>query len=225
MDENLYLSNEEQGQLPPGSQVTQNVYLCPDGKYRWIYEFDMRKNPTILISVMRVVLLAYGIVMAVMLIIQLFESVMKTFREYWNFYKWFLVLLAVLLVTSVIAYLIVAGTFGWKYIVFFTMDEDGVENRPLKQQADKAKALSWLTVFAGIASGRIGTVGTGLIAASRSVSSSDFHNVRKVKAVRRRHVIYVNQLLGHNQVYAEDADFDFVKEFIAAHCPNAKIKG
>ena len=27
-----------------GRKVTENIYLCPDGKYRWIYEYKMLKN-------------------------------------------------------------------------------------------------------------------------------------------------------------------------------------
>lgn len=41
--------------------------------------------------------------------------------------------------------------------------------------------------------------------------------------VKSRHVIYVNQVLGHNQVYADDADFDLVRNHIVEHCPNPKI--
>ena len=29
-------------------KVTENILLCPDGKYRWVYEFEMLKNPTLL---------------------------------------------------------------------------------------------------------------------------------------------------------------------------------
>ena len=209
----------------PGEQVSRGVYLCPDGKYRWIYEFDMRKNPTVMISVMRVLLLAYGIIMAFMIALHLFEGTFENLREYWDFYKWFLLLLAFLLLLSVFAYAIVARSFGWRYVLFYTMDEEHVESRPLRQQADKAKALSWLTVLAGLAAGRPGTVGAGLNAASRDVAVSVFQKVRKVKTVRRRHVVYVNHRLVHNQIYAEKADLEFVRDFIVAHCPNARIRG
>ena len=37
-----------------GKKVSENIYLCPDGVYRWIYEFPMAKNPTILITVWKV---------------------------------------------------------------------------------------------------------------------------------------------------------------------------
>lgn len=208
-----------------GTQVTKNIWLAEDGKYRWIYEFDMRKNPTILISVLRVLLLAFGILMAGMLALHLIEGVMTSFAEYWGFYSGMLILLGVLLVLAVIAYLIVAKSFGWSYWVLITMDEEGVVNRYMKQTFEKAQALGWLTALAGLAAGNLTTAGAGLASATRDVSASVFAYVRKVKAVKRRHVIYVNQLLGHNQVYAEPEDFDFVRNWIADHCPNAKVRG
>ncbi|MBO4872949.1 MAG: hypothetical protein J5496_06005 [Lachnospiraceae bacterium] len=208
-----------------GTQVTKNIWRGDDGKYRWIYKFDMRKNPTILISVLRVVLLAFGIVLLFMLVAHLIEGVMTSFEEYWHFYRWMLVLLAVLLVLAVIAYLIAAKIFGWSYWVLITMDEEGVESRYMKQTFEKAQALGWLTAVVGLAAGNLTTLGAGLVSATRDVSTSVFAYVRKVKAVKRRHVIYVNQLLGHNQVYAESEDFDFVRSWIADHCPNAKVRG
>ncbi len=208
-----------------GTQVTKNIWLAPDGKYRWVYEFNMLKNPTILISVVRVLLLAFGILMACMLALHLIEGVMTSFAEYWGFYSGMLILLGVLLFLSVIAYLIVAKNFGWSYFVLITMDEEFVQNRYMKQTFEKAQALGWLTALVGLVAGNPTTAGAGLISATRDTSTSEFAYVRKVKAVRRRQVIYVNQLLGHNQVYAEPEDFDFVRNWIADHCPNAKIRG
>ncbi|MBQ4426051.1 MAG: hypothetical protein II882_10020 [Lachnospiraceae bacterium] len=206
-------------------RVTPNITLGEDGKYRWVYEFDMLKNPTILITTVKALLLSFGIVMAFMLGMQLIEGVMTTFDEYWNFYKWMLVLLGVLLVLAVISYLILAKIYGWKYMVLFTMDEEGVENRQMKAQFDKTQAIGWLTAAVGLASGKVGMAGTGMLAATRDRAVSVFDSVRKVKSVRRRHVIYVNHLLMHNQIYAEDADFEFVRNWIVTHCPKAKIRG
>ena len=64
--------------------------------------------------------------------------------------------------------------------------------------------------------------GTGMLAATRSSSFSEFELVKTVKSVRHRHTIYVNQTLLHNQVYAEAPDFDFVRDYIIRHCTNAK---
>ena len=47
-------------------------------------------------------------------------------------------------------------------------------------------------------------------------------NVRKVKGVKRRNLIKVNEPFFFNQVYAEDEDFDFVFNYIRSHCPKVK---
>lgn len=45
-----------------GKKVTENIYLCPDGKYRWYYEFPMMKNPTLLFTIWKVLGISFGIV-------------------------------------------------------------------------------------------------------------------------------------------------------------------
>ncbi len=40
-----------------------------------------------------------------------------------------------------------------------------------------------------------------------------------------RNVIYLDARLNHNQIYAEDVDFDEVFTFIAERCVNAKGRG
>ena len=37
-----------------GTKVTKNIYLCPDGMFRWIYEFRMMKNPVILFTILKI---------------------------------------------------------------------------------------------------------------------------------------------------------------------------
>ncbi len=208
-----------------GQKVTENVYFCPDGKYRWVYEFHMLHNPVLLITVMKVLCLSFGIVLAFMAVLQLFEDGIGSFADSWGFYGGFLILLAVICGIGVIAYLILSAVYGWKYVVIFTMDEAGIEHRQMPRQLEKAQALGWLTALAGLAAGSLSTAGAGMLAASRSTSYSEFGSVKKVKAARLFQVIYVNQLLAHNQVYAEPEDFDFVWNFIVQHCPTAKIRG
>ena len=210
----------------PERKVSENIRLCPDGKYRWVYEVEMLKNPTILITVLKVMLLSFGIVLAFLGVISLIGGDYR----YWDaddvlsFFKVFLILLLVMLAISVIAYLIVAAMHGWTYQVLYTMDEKGVELKEMRKDFGKAEALGWLAAAVGEAVGNMSMMGAGVLAATRDSSMSVFRDVRKVKAVRRRHVIYVNQVLEHNQVYAEDADFDFVLNYICEHVPKtAKI--
>ena len=204
-----------------GRKVTENIYLCPDGKYRWTYEYRMLENPAILITVLKVLLLSFGIVLAFLVLISLVGGDFRYWNrsDYFSFFRVFLILLLVMLALGVVSYLILAAMYGWTYQVLFTMDEDGVEHRQMKKDFPKTQAIGWLAAAAGAVSGNIGGIGTGILAATRESSFSRFRDIRKVKAVRRRHVIYVNQRLEHNQVYAEDADFDFVLNYIYDHVP------
>ena len=207
-----------------GQKVSENIYLCQDGKYRWIYEYDMLRNPALLITTWKVLGLSFGIVMLFMILVNLLDG---SFR-YWDaettfgFFRGFLLLLLFMLALGVVAYLILAASYGWKYMVLFTMDGQGVEHRQMAKQFKKAQAWGWLTAVVGAASGHIGRVGTGILAATKTSSNSSFGSVTKVKSVRSRETIYVNQGLFHNQVYAEAPDFDFVRDYIIRHCVNAK---
>ena len=124
-----------------------------------------------------------------------------------------------------IAYIIVACIYGWKYIVLFEMDETGVSHNQMPKQFEKAQGLAWLTTMAGLLTGNFTTAGAGMLASAKSSSTSTFKSVKKVVRQKRYNLIKVNELLEKNQIYAEDADYDFVWNFICARCPDAKIIG
>lgn len=204
--------------------VTQNIRLCPDRVYRWTYEYDMRKNPTILFTVWAVLGIAFGAVFLFTLLVSLFQGNIGSLHDLWLQSRVFVILLGVFFVISIIAYLILAAIYGWKYQVLFEMTDESVTHIQMPKQVKKAEAIGWLTAAVGAAAGKPAMIGLGINAAAKSTSTSEFKNVRTVKVRRRRHTIHVNQLLDKNQVYAEDADFDFVEQFILARCANAKIK-
>ena len=210
---------------PDKSQGSGNIRLCPDGKYRWIYEYRMLQNPTILITVMKAILLSVGIVVCFLALINLIGGDFRYLdaEDYLSFVRMFIILLLVMLGLGAVSYLILASVYGWSYQVLFTMDENGVEMRQMKKDYEKTQAIGWLTAAAGLASGNLSRAGAGIMAATRDNQASVFRQVRKVKAVRRRHVIYVNHLLQHNQVYAEDADFDFVLNYICERVPETAV--
>ena len=52
----------KENRLISGEKVTENIRLCPDGKYRWIYEFSMLKNPAVLRTVFKVLGISAGAV-------------------------------------------------------------------------------------------------------------------------------------------------------------------
>ena len=113
---------------------------------------------------------------------------------------------------------------GWKYMVLFEMTEEYVRHIQMPKQFKRAQALGWLAMLAGRSTGKPAMAALGLDISARNTSTSEFKNVEVIKPRRRRNTIYVNQRLDRNQVYAEDADFDFVERFIMDHCTRAKVK-
>lgn len=191
-----------------------DVRLCTDGKYRWVYEMGMFTNPTIFWTVLKVL---GGVWIAIWIV----EVLVRGFEDFLPSLKMFAIVMAVIVVISFLGYLVVAIMYGGKYVVLFEMDEKEVCHIQMPRQYKKAQVMGWITAMAGLSSGSLSTAGAGMLAASKSSSTSVLANVRKVKAYRRRHLIKVNQLLNKNQVYASDADFDFVYNFLKSHCPNA----
>lgn len=197
-----------------------NIMLCSDGKYRWYYEYPMLKNPTILFTVWKVLLIA-GLVPA---LISFFAGLSDGFLNSLKVTAEVFVLVSgIFLVLSIIGYLILAASYGWKYVVLFEMDDEQITHSQQDKQFKKAQAIGWLAGFAGLASGNFTAAGSGFLAASKQSSKSVFKNVDTVTGLRKRNTIKVNQLLSKNQVYVYDEDYDFVWEYITSRCKKAKI--
>ena len=199
------------------------VKLYPDGKYRWVYEVPMLKNPTILFDVYKVLGISFGIVWLFNVLLISCEDGLNL-RNLWSFTSGFLILMLVFLVIGYLAYFIVAWYYGWKYIVLFTLDEKEVVHQMMPRQMEKAKVLGALTALVGSVAGKPGVMGAGVLAASRSTSTSVLANVARLVPRRSLHLIKVNQLLNKNRVFVPDEDFDFVYNFLCQHCPKAKKK-
>lgn len=218
------MSGETKQNERKGEKVTENIWLCPDGVYRWHYELNMLRNPTIILSVWKVLAVSFGAVFALLLAIDLIQRNIGSMEDLAGIGKLFLILTAVFICLSVVSYLILAAMYGGKYMVLFEMTEDYVRHIQMPRQFRKAQAMGWLALLAGIASGRPAAAAPGLIASARNTSTSVFKDVDVVRSRRRRSTIHVSQRLDKNQVYAEDADFDFVEKFIQDRCIRAKIK-
>lgn len=200
--------------------MIENIKKCDDGTYRWVYEFNMLKNPMILLTVLKIFLL---VLVGMWLIFGIFrignDGFVGAFVEE---AKGLLLPAAILFGLSIVGYLILAAVFGWKYCVLFEMDETGIRHIQMEKQYQKAQALGWLTAMLGAAAGKPGTAGTGLLAATKNEQYTEFCKVKRLRAFRAFHTIKLDSLLNHNQIYAESDDFDFVLEFIRAHVSNAE---
>lgn len=211
-----FQSNRPEIYAAGARRVTDNIILGTDGKYHWYYEFKLLRNPTILFLLWKIF---FWIFIGIWLFVSFlhFYDGYTNIREYLHMTLVFLLIVAGIEVLVALGYFIYAAFQGFKYCVMFQMDENGVKHIQMPKQFKKAQAASMVAVLAGMVTGNPGTVGTGLLAASHQMMESSWNSVRRVEIFRRRNVIKVNERLNKNQVYASDADFRFVEDYIRSH--------
>lgn len=184
--------------------------------YTWVYELPMIRSFFLLFEVWRVFGIAAGIMIAFTMIIDLFSGgISGMIRGLVPV----LLVSAVLMVISLVAYWIVIRANNGRYTVLFEMDEKGVDHIQIK--TDKAKALDLLVMLAGKKTGNLSAQGAGMLSASGNSLYSDFRKVRKIRAYPQKNMIELKSTWIRNQVYAEDDAFEEIFAFIAEHCPDA----
>ncbi len=204
-----------------GRYVTKNIVQGPDGIYRWIYEMSMYRNPTVFITVCKVMGLSLFIVYVFVLIVSLPSGGIGEFIPITGV---FALLIFFMFGLTGAGYLIVAAMYGGKYTVLFEMDETSVKHIQINSQFKKARAAGLITSLSGLLAGNYAAAGAGLLAASKNSRTSEFIKVKSIKAYRSTDLIKVDQPLNHNQIYAAEEDFDFVFGYISERCINADRK-
>jgi hypothetical protein len=201
--------------------IGNRVMLCKDGKYRWIHEVNMFKNPSILFDVWKVL----GITMLIVIVIVGFILVISGDLDVDGMLgmgKAMLITTAIMAVLSIIGYLVYALIAGGKYIVLFTLDEKEVVHQQMPRSAKKGQIIGDLAILAGLATGRMGTIGTGMLAKSRTSMTTTLSDVKRLTPCPRMNMIKVNETLSKNRVYVCKEDFFLVYNFLCEHCMNAK---
>ena len=201
------------------NHVTKNITFDADGVYRWAYELNLYKNPTIIFLIWKI----FGFILLGMWLFMVLLEVIDdtlTLETLLDISEVMLLFALGFGVLCLVGYLVYALMMGGKYCVLFEMDERGVNHIQMAPQVKKVEAISILTMLVGAMAGRPGVVGTGILAAARTSMYTAFADVRSVEPLPGRDLIKVNELLNKNQVYAEKEDYDFVLNFILAHTRN-----
>ena len=106
---------------------SKNISMCPDGKYRWVYELDMYKSSAIIKELWRVLLITGALVLIILFGINIMDGdLMETLQFVAQAAA---ILFGIFLVLSIVGYLIFAYIIGGKYCVVFEMDEGGINHK------------------------------------------------------------------------------------------------
>ena len=195
-----------------------------NGVYRWTYELNMYRNPTVLITTLKLLSLTCGIVW-LFLVLVLVGDPGFWWDGFLSLTMVFSLLILAFLVLGTMAHYLNAFIQGGRYSVVFEMDEKGVKHKVHARQLKRAKVIAVLAALMGLLARKPAIISAGILAGSRASLYSDFASVKKITAVKARNVIYLDARLNHNQIYVDDEDFDEVYDFIAARCVNAKGRG
>lgn len=203
------------------NDVNEHVRLYPDGKYRWVYEVNMLTNFSILFDVWKVLGISMGILVLLFVVIAVFDGDWDVDMLI-GMASTLGVVALVMLVLGLIGYFVYAAISGWKYAVLFIMDEKEVVHQQMPNTVKKGQLIGALTILAGLASGRPGAVGTGVLAQSRLSMTSTLAHVERLISCRKINLIKVNERFEKNRVYVNTEDFDFVYDFLLTHCTHLK---
>lgn len=201
-------------------QVSPGVVMGRDGILRWAYEMNMWKNPTLVITIWKVLLLAALAPSLLVFFLNLGDGIGSAFLA---FVKIMGIVVGIVTGLMLLAYPLIAVMNGGKYCVIFEMDDKSVKHIQMQKQFKKNQVLSMIVSLAGVMTGNIQATAAGMLAGSKQSSVSSFEKVKSITVNEKRHVIYVNEKLSHNQVYADSADFAFVRNTIIGRSKKAKV--
>lgn len=210
-------NNHEMHDFPVGSGIEKGA----DGILRWVYEVNMWKNPTLVISIWKVLLLAALVPALMVFFISLNDGISAALILFVRIFGITAGIVTMLLL--LLAYPLIALLNRGKYCVVFEMDDMGIRHIQMQKQYERSRVFAMVVALSGVMSGSVQTTAAGLLAGSKKSSTSNFNNVKSIRVSKKRYTIYVNENFSYNQVYADTENFSFISEFIISHCKKARV--
>ena len=180
--------------------VSPGLTMGGDGILRWVYEMNMWKNPTLVITIWKVLLLAALAPAFLVFLLTLSDGLGTAILV---FSKIMAIVAGIVTGLMLLAYPFVAIMNGGKYCVIFEMDDKSVKHIQMQKQFQKSQVLSMVVVLAGVMTGNIQATAAGMLAGSKQSSIRSFEKIKSITVNEKRHVIYVIGELSHNQIYAD----------------------
>ncbi len=191
----------------PGSKAyvsPEGIIYCTDGKYRWVYEVDLRKRPSILLSLLWK-FMAVGAILGTLLF--LFRMSENGIAAIWI---GLLLLLGLTAAGALAALVVFAAQIlrnGPVRCLLFTADESTVSCQQVKGKTSKEKVAHAIAAWVG----------------GQSQPSLRFYDphVVHLQAVTslapdpRHHLIRAGGL----KIYAEPEQFSLVLDYLKRQCP------
>lgn len=194
-----------------------------DHYYRWNYSMNLWKNPTVIVTVAKILLIAGSVPVLLMTFLTFIDEGLS--KALSTLLDMSVLMGLILLGLLIIGYVLIALINGGTYQVVFEMNEYGIKHIQMQRQFKKNQILALLTILAGAAAGNPQAAGAGLLAGSKQSTYSNFSKVKKIRIKSSSHVIYMSEWMSYNQIYTTEEQFEFIKDYIINRCPKAVVIG
>lgn len=196
------------------------IDLCPDGKYRWAYNFNLYTNLMYLRRLWRV---ALRVVVCVWLFVMtvLIASYGFVLNGVLSVSGSILFATAIALACISLVYYIWAAIGGGRYCILFELDDRGIYNIHLPRQYTQTQIQSYIEQF--IAGDSDGSQITYAAELSKKTICSDFRAISGINANEKRRIIKLYGPFAKNKIFTKGADFELVLGTISGNSsPQAK---
>ena len=200
--------------LPPGVERTD------DGILFWTYSQSLWSNPTILYTVLKVMLI-------VVLLVTLFIGGLAIMDGSFDAGEILLIGVGLALgfsILSFLGYAVFAAISGGKYNMLFIMDDDCIMHAVMPKEKKQGDRINDAALIVGALTGNPTLAGMGMANSGRNSMVSNFADVKSIVQDRSHDLIKVRAGLEFNQIYASPAQYDFVLSFVANHCPGVRVE-
>ncbi len=200
--------------LPPGVECLEDGTLC------WTYSQSLWSNPTILYTVLKVVLI-------VALLVTLFIGGLSVVEGDFDIGETLMIgggMAVGMTVLSLLGYAVYAAISGGRYNMLFFMNDAIVVHTVLPREASRGDRINDMAVIVGALTGNPTLAGMGLANYGRNSMTSNFTEVKSIVRDRSHDLIKVRAGFEFNQIYASPAQYDFVLSHIASRCPAVRVE-
>ena len=191
--------------------MDNRVKKYDDGKYRWVYELNLKEDKSILNVVIKAVILAIVVPYLLLAGYTYFQGNLQAMRDITPVFA--LVGIAVIII-AFISYFAVTKYYKGYFTFLYEMDEDGIWFRRIESDKENTETIGKLAAFTGALIGNIGLFASGLNTAGNHDAYSDFKKIYSIKSRPRDHLIVLTSFFLFNYIYVNEEDYNMVLEFI-----------
>ena len=209
----------------------EHVTLFDDGIYRWSYDMDMWHNKFMLSLIIKVMAVIFAFPAAFFLFMLLArvlplltQGELRRVPREWITGEAVpliitLICFAAAIGVTLLVYVICAAVMHGTYRLCFEMDESAVALVRSAKAMNTVNALGTVATIAAIAAGKPGEAmrTSSMLTGANAVGTTAFTSVLRVKLHPKYDVINLHEVFSMNQIYVNEGDYPFVRDFILGH--------